>query len=193
MADYLDAPLVADPLCRFDCVPLVAGAEAIVLTAADRAPSGARVRAVVTSFNHDQQEGDGLSTGLGDAAGELWRASGVGPEDIDVAAVYDDYPVLVLVQLEELGFIQGGDAGALLRGPDGGTRPAVNTSGGMLSAGQAGAAGGLHGIVECARQLRGRRGEGQVAGARVAVAAASTVAIYRYGACAGAAVLEAAA
>jgi acetyl-CoA acetyltransferase len=191
MAEYLDAPLVADPLCRLDCVPLVAGAEAIVLTATSRSPSGVRVRGVVTSFNHDQQEGDGLSTGLAPAAGGLWRASGIDPADVDVVAVYDDYPVMVLIQLEDLGFIADGDARELLRGPELGARPAVNTSGGMLSAGQAGGAGGLHGVVECVRQLRGERGDGQVPGARTAVAASSTIAVYRYGACAGAVALEA--
>jgi acetyl-CoA acetyltransferase len=109
---------------------------------------------------------------------------------MDLAAVYDDYPVMVLAQLGELGLSPEPDAAALLDGQQRGARPAVNTSGGMLSAGQAGAAGTLHGLVECVRQLRGERGEGQVPGARTAVVSTATLAIYRYGGCAAAAVLE---
>ena len=68
MQEYLAAPLVADPLSRYDCVPVVAGAQAIVVTHPDRCPRGraaVRVRAHRASFNHDNQEGDGLATGIG--------------------------------------------------------------------------------------------------------------------------------
>jgi acetyl-CoA acetyltransferase len=69
-------------------------------------------------------------------------------------------------------------------------RLAVNTSGGQLSAGQAGAAGGLHGVVEAVHQLRGEAGERQVADARKALVAGYGMVCYRHGACAGATVLE---
>jgi acetyl-CoA acetyltransferase len=69
-------------------------------------------------------------------------------------------------------------------------RLVVNTSGGQLSAGQAGAAGGLHGIVELVEQLRGRAGARQVRNARLAVATGYGMVAYRYGASAGAVVLE---
>jgi len=192
MEEYLQAPMVADPLCLYDCVPLAAGAEAIVMTSAQNRLGGdrpLRIRSIGISFNHDHQEGDGLSTGLEEVATKLWEESGLGPAEIDVVSVYDDYPVMVLVQLEELGLIRNGDAAELLTAPGKG-RPAVNTSGGMLSAGQAGAGGGLHGLVECIRQLRGERGDGQVAGARTAVASCSTIALYRYGGCAAGTVLD---
>src|SRR6266849_7603236 len=86
MAEYLAAPLVADPLCRYDCVPVVAGAQAIVVARPDRAPRGrpgARVRAHRASFNYDNQQGDGLQTGICTFAIELWREAGVRPQDID--------------------------------------------------------------------------------------------------------------
>src|SRR4029453_18774577 len=54
MEDYLKAPLVADPLSRYDCVPVVAGAQALVIAHPDRVPRGrapVRVRAVRASFN----------------------------------------------------------------------------------------------------------------------------------------------
>ena len=64
MEEYLAAPLVADPLSRYDCVPVVAGAQAIIVARPDRAPKGrpgVRVRAHRASYNYDNQEGDGLA------------------------------------------------------------------------------------------------------------------------------------
>jgi acetyl-CoA acetyltransferase len=106
---------------------------------------------------------------------------------MDVVAVYDDYPCVVLVQLEDLGF---GAPDALLDAIAEGEL-ALNTSGGQLSAGQAGAAGGLHGLVEAVEQLRGRGGARQVAGARLALVTGYGMVAYRHGACANAVVLEA--
>jgi acetyl-CoA acetyltransferase len=191
--DYLSAPKVAYPLGLFDCPAPVAAAEALILTASERAPKGRRrveVRAIAASFDADVQEGEGLETGLALVAGELWAESGIGPRDVDVVELYDDYPVMVLVQLRDLGLIGDGDAEPLLRGP-GRSIQAVNTGGGLLCAGQAGAGGGLQAIVEAVRQLRGERGEGQVANARTALAAGYGMVLYRYAACSVAAVLEA--
>src|SRR5919198_739872 len=112
MEEYLGAPLVADPLSRYDCVPVVAGAQAIVIAHPDRCPRGrapVRVRAIRTSFNYDNQEGDGLRTGIITFADDLWQTAGVRPDDIDVASIYDDYPTMVLAQLNDLGMIAGND------------------------------------------------------------------------------------
>jgi acetyl-CoA acetyltransferase len=192
MADYLDAPVVADPLTLFDCVPIVVGADAVVVTAAERASRtpAVEVVALAASHNPDHQGGDGLRTGLAEAAAGLWEASGVGPADVDVAAVYDDYPVMVLVQLGDLGFMRDGDLERFAREALEGGRLPVNTSGGQLSAGQAGAAGGMHGLVEAVRQLRGEAGERQVEGARTALVTGYGMIAYRYGACSNAAVLQ---
>ena len=162
MEEYLAAPLVADPLSRYDCVPVVAGAQAIVIAHPDRCPRGrapVRVRAHRTSFNYDNQEGDGLATGISTFADELWRAAGVGPEDVDVASIYDDYPTMVLAQLNDLGMIPGNDLARFARREIGERRFPVNTWGGMLSAGQPGGpAGGLNGISEAVLQLQHRAG-----------------------------------
>lgn len=188
--DYLAAPVVAPPLGRYDCVPIVSGADAILVARARPSAPGARVRALRSSFNHDNQLGDGLSTGLGSLAAKLWDAAGFGPDDVDVACIYDDYPVMVLVQLEELGLIPGGDIRRFLRERLENERWPLNTSGGQLSAGQAGAAGGMHGLVEAVRQLVGQAGERQVPGARRAVVTGYGSVVYMHGGCAAAAALE---
>jgi acetyl-CoA acetyltransferase len=191
--DYLNARVVADPLCVYDCVPVVTGADAVIVCAADE-PTEAKaiaIRALAMSVNPDDQQGDGLRTGLADAADALWRDAGAGPDDMDVTMVYDDYPAMALVQLADLGYGKNGDVRALIHDQIATRNTPLNTSGGQLSAGQAGAAGGLHGVVEAVHQLRGEAGERQVAGARKALVAGYGMVAYRYGACAGATVLEA--
>ena len=150
-----------------------------------------RVRAHRASFNYDNQEGDGLATGISTFAGELWREAGVRPRDIDVASIYDDYPTMVLAQLNDLGMIPGNDLARFCRREIGERRFPLNTWGGMLSAGQPGGpAGGLNGISEAVLQLQHRAGERQVKDARLAVATGYGMTMYRYGGTAAAAVLE---
>jgi acetyl-CoA acetyltransferase len=184
LEEYLSAPLVSDPLCTYDCVPVVAGADALVLVGG---AEGIRIRALVARHNDDRHEGDGLRTGLASAAASLWEEAGVAPAEVEVLSVYDDYPVMVLVQLADLGY---GEPAGILEAIES-ARLVVNTSGGQLSAGQAGAAGGMHGVVEVVRQLRGCAGPRQVDGARIGVATGYGMVAYRFGACANAVVLEA--
>lgn len=191
--DYLGAPAVADPLGVYDCVPVVAGANALLLShadAVDRHAGCVRVRALQACHNPDGQEGDGLSTGLARIADRLFAQAALGPQDIDLWSVYDDYPVMSLVQLQDLGCFAAGDAQRFLRETVAGDRIALNTSGGQLSVGQAGTAGGLHGLVEAVRQLGGRCGPRQLARARTALVSGYGMVQYRYGMCANAAVLE---
>jgi acetyl-CoA acetyltransferase len=185
LEEYLAAPLVADPLCLFDCVPVVAGADALVVS---RSRAGVGIRALGVRHNFDLHEGDGLETGVSELAPELWSEAGVEPSEVDIVSVYDDYPAMALIQLADLGF---GDPHSVLAAI-GEQQLAVNTSGGQLSAGQAGAAGGVHGLVELVQQLRGRAGARQVPNARLGVASGYGMVAYRYGASAGAVVLEAA-
>lgn len=184
--EYLASPFVAEPLTKHDCVPIASGADAIVVSHGNE---GIRIRALVASFNDDDQESDGLRTGLAARAGDLWAAAGAGPSDVDLASVYDDYPAMALAQLADLGF--GEHRELVARIAD--RQLSVNTSGGQLSAGQAGAAGGMHGLLEVVQQLRGRAGERQVAGARLGLVSGYGMVLYRYGAAANAAVLERAA
>jgi len=191
LAEYLDGPVVADPLTVYDCVPVVAGADAIVVAAEERMGGTAvRIRALRALHNADDQEGDGLATGLRELRDGLWAEAEAGPDDLDVVAVYDDYTTMALVQLEDLGFAGDGDVGRLVVGRIVPRSLPVNTSGGQLSAGQAGAAGGMHGLVEVVTQLRGEADARQVEDARLGVVAGYGMVTYRFGACANAAVLE---
>jgi acetyl-CoA acetyltransferase len=138
MEEYLAAPMVADPLTRYDCVPVVAGAQAIIIAHPDRCPrdrARVQVRAIRNSFNWDNQEGDGLQTGISTFADELWQAAETRPEDIDVASIYDDYPAMVLAQLNDLGMIPDHDLATYARREIGERRVPINTWGGMMSAG----------------------------------------------------------
>lgn len=182
--DYLAAPLIADPLSRFDCVPVVSGANAIVIEAARDATSSPQVviRGVTARHNADLHEGTGLVTGLAQAAPVLWWQTGWRPEDITVLSVYDDYPAMVVAQLVDAGFLSRDhapdDLARLLHERD------LNSSGGQLSAGQCGAGAGLHGIVDAVTRLRAHE-----AGTR-AIATGYGMVANRYGACAGIAALE---
>ena len=185
LAAYLAAPFVADPLCRYDCVPVVSGADAVVLRAGE---TGIKIVALGARYNGDHQQGTGWPTGLKAIAPALWHEASAGPEAMDIISVYDDYPVMVLAQLDDLGFTGGEIARFTAEGLG---RLAVNTSGGQLSAGQAGAAGGLHGLVEAVIQLRHEAGDRQVPLASRAVVAGYGMVQYRYGMCANAVVLQA--
>jgi acetyl-CoA acetyltransferase len=94
---------------------------------------------------------------------DLYEQAGAGPQEMDFVQTYDDYPVISVMQLEDLGFCAKGEAPAFIRSHGftwDGSFP-LNTSGGQLSVGQAGAAGGSLGLVEALRQLtstaRGRQ------------------------------------
>ena len=116
-----------------------------------------------------------------------------GSEDVDLLETYDDYPVIAMLQMEALGFCPAGSAPAFVRRTaltvDGGGLP-HNTSGGQLSVGQAGAAGGFLGLVEAIRQVTGRALGQQVPNARRAAVGGYGMINYDRGLCAAAAVLE---
>jgi acetyl-CoA acetyltransferase len=85
-------------------------------------------------------------------------------EDIDFCEIYDDYPIAVMIQIEDLGYCKKGEGGKFVQAHDltyRGDFP-VNTGGGELSVGQAGLAGGFLHIVEALRQLRGEADGRQV-------------------------------
>ena len=100
-----------------------------------------------------------------------YNMAGLGPTDMDFAELYDCFSVVPMIEMEELGLCERGGAGAMVEA--GNTRIdgqlPINTHGGMLSHAHAGAAGGLFGIIEAVRQLRGQEGKRQVASHDVAL------------------------
>ncbi len=188
--DYISAQTVADPLCIYDCVPVVSGANAILVSDASSlasGPKGVRVKALASSYNFDGHEGDGLQTGMRSKSVELFAQAGISRDRIDVACIYDDYPVMTLVQLEDLGMFEAADIKSFIHD----SKLPLNTSGGQLSVGQAGTAGGMHGLVEAITQLTGKAGARQLAKADHALVSGYGMIEYRYGMCANAAILEA--
>jgi acetyl-CoA acetyltransferase len=112
---------------------------------------------------------------------EMYEQARLTPQDMDFAQLYDDYPVMEFIQLEGLGLCSPGKVADFLRTTDTtieGRFP-INTGGGQLSAGQAGASGGMIGVVEAVKQLRGEAGERQFACERGLVSGYGMVAFGR--------------
>lgn len=197
MEAYLAARAVAEPVHLFDCVMPCAGGEGFLVMAEDRARAlklpYARARAMGERHNAFQDDDQVLRGGWALYRDALYDAAGLGPGDIHMFQTYDDYPVIVMLQLEDLGFCGKGGAPEFVRRTpltfDGGGLP-HNTSGGQISAGQAGAAGGFLGLVEALRQLTVTGLPHAVPGARTALVSGYGMVNYDRCLCTSAAILE---
>jgi acetyl-CoA acetyltransferase len=166
--DYLTARLIADPIRLYDCVLPCTGADAVLLMSRARAGElglpGITILAGQSQNNYLPLEPFSMRTGAEKFSGQLFAEAGVGHSDLDFVQLYDDYPIMELIQLEDLGFAKKGDGGPFLEATDisrQGTLP-VNTGGGQLSCGQSGAGGGMIGMFEAVVQLLGQAGERQL-------------------------------
>ncbi|WP_293442750.1 thiolase family protein [Planktotalea sp.] len=196
LAQYMDGRMISDPISLFDCVMPCAGSEAFVMMREEMAVAKglpyARISATIERTNAFPDDPIQLRGGWAVDIDELWGMAGYGPEAIDVLQTYDDYPVICMMQFEDLGFCAKGEGGEFVRRHDltiGGGFP-HNTSGGQLSVGQAGAAGGYLGLVEAIRQVTGTAGPTQVEGAKRAAVSGFGVINYDRGLCSAAAVIE---
>ena len=192
---YLGARLVADPLRLFDCVMPCAGAEGFLVMREDEARrrglSFARILGAIERHNAFPEDPIQIRGGWEMDRDDLYAQAGVGPSDMDFLQAYDDYPVINFMQLEDLGFCPKGEAARFVRDNTftaEGSLP-FNTSGGQLSAGQAGAAGGHLGMVEAIRQLTGQSLSAPVPGVRVGLISGFGMINYDRGLCTGAAIL----
>jgi len=199
LEDYLAARPIADPIALYDCVMPCAGAEAfLVMREAEAEKRGlpfARLKGTIERHNAHADDPIQLRGGWTVDIDELYEMAQCGPGDIDLLQTYDDYPVISMMQIEDLGFCGKGEAPAFTRARDltiHGDFP-HNTSGGQLSAGQAGAAGGFIGLVEAIRQVTGMAEGTQVPGARRAMVSGFGMINYDRGVCSAAAILEGAA
>jgi acetyl-CoA acetyltransferase len=166
--DYFNARMIAEPLCLFDFCLECDGAVAVVTTTAERAKDlrhpPAYVRATANGGHGrwgqaitwmGMPDDEFASSGHRPVAKRLYEMAGCGPEDVDVALLYDHFAPMVLMQIEDYGFCDIGEGGAFvesgaIRWPNG-SLP-VNTHGGNLS--EAYIIGMTH-VKEAVEQIRG--------------------------------------
>jgi len=192
--DVLQSPVVANPLRLLDICATSDGGAAVVLTSMDYAerrrgkttPSPVRIRAISTvtprfpntllEMPHLATDSSGVlsapEVGFRDSIGRAaYEEAGIGPEDVDVAEVYDLSTALELDWYEHLQLCAPGDAEKLLR--DGvttlGGRVPVNPSGGLACFGEAVPAQAIAQVCEIALQLRGQATDRQVENASVGI------------------------
>jgi len=193
--EYLNARPIADPLRLFDCVMPCAGAEAFLVMSKTRARdlglSFVRVLSTCERHNAFPEDPIQMRGGWVLDRDQLFSRAGVRHEDVDLLQTYDDYPVISLLQMEDLGFCAKGEGPQFVRDHTftiDGTFP-HNSSGGQLSGGQAGAAGGFLGMTDAIRQLTGSALGAAVADAEVALVSGFGMINYDRGLCCGAAIL----
>jgi acetyl-CoA acetyltransferase len=196
MDEYLNARPISEPLRLFDCVMPCAGAEAFLVMSRRRAEAlrlpYARVRSTCERHNAFQEDAIQMRGGWVLDREQLFGTAGVEPADIGFVQTYDDYPVMSIIQLEDLGFCGKGEGPEFIRRhtfSTDGTFP-INTSGGQLSVGQAGCAAGFLGLVESIRQLTGRNLARPIPDVRFGIAVGFGMIAYDRGLCSGAAILS---
>jgi acetyl-CoA acetyltransferase len=193
--EYMAARAISDPIHLFDCVMPCAGGEAfLVMTEARARAQGLRYAVLRGSIERHNAFADDPVMERGGwlvDRDDLWAQAGARPEQVDFIQTYDDYPVIVMIQFEDLGFCGKGEAPAFVDSHDlrcVGDFP-NNTGGGQLSAGQAGAAGGFIGVTESLRQLTGQAGDRTVANASLGLVAGFGMVTYDRCLCTGAVLL----
>ena len=191
--DVRNSPVVSDPLRLLDICATSDGGAAIVVSSMDYARAHGnsdpvRVAGISTvtptfpdtvidlpyiatdSAGATARPDRGFKQSIGD---RVYTEAGLGPDDIDVAEVYDLSSALELDWYEQLGFCAEGEAEKLLN--DGvtsiGGRLPVNPSGGLGAFGEAVPAQAIAQVCELTWQLRGQADGRQVENARVGVTA----------------------
>src|SRR5262249_20596093 len=121
LSEYLNARMIADPLCLYDCDVYCDGSTALVLShadyAADSAVPAVRIEALgmAPPSRADYAQHIELQPGLR-AANQMWGRTDLRPADVDVAGLYDGFSILTLLWLEALRFCGQGESGAFVAG-----------------------------------------------------------------------------
>lgn len=166
----LESKMLATPVHAFESNMLADGGGAYLVTSAERAKRYAEtpVYLLGASGRHTHYtlaaEADMAHFSYEVAGKEAFEMAGLTPKDVQLAQIYDSYPVFVPMAMEGIGLLPPGEAGQFFlegNGAPGGTLP-VTTNGGMLSQGHTGAGGGFAIMLETIRQLMGKAGERQV-------------------------------
>ena len=163
---------IVKPLHLLDCCLISDGGVCLIVTTKDRAKDLKQPLVLMSgmgqAYTTQNMERDDWwyvphqKLALDDA----YKMAGVGPKDIDVAQLYDNFTLSVLLWFEHGGFCKVGESGSFVEGGRiqlGGELP-INTAGGNHS--ESYMEGWLH-LVEGVRQMRGACGERQVKGAEV--------------------------
>lgn len=164
---YHASKMIADPFRLYDCCLVTDGAVAVVVTSAERARDLRQRSVLIKGAAQSAPLGTGMASSFFDPeadlsprgasallASQLYRQAGVGPEDIDVAILYDHFAPMLMPIIEGLGFCGKGEAKDFIKNGNieiGGQLP-VNTNGGQLGEGYI---HGVNGIAEAVRQIRG--------------------------------------
>jgi len=185
--------MVADPLRLMDICATSDGGAALIVSSLEYAekigkgdaPRVAAISTTTPTFASSVVEMPDMATDSAAAAGveahafrstlplKAYEEAGIGPEDVDLAEVYDLSTALELDWIEDLRLAPRGEAAALLRAGDtaiGGKIP-VNVSGGLACFGEAVPAQALAQVCELTWQLRGEAGDRQVKDAKVGITA----------------------
>jgi acetyl-CoA acetyltransferase len=182
--DYLDSPVLADPIRRLDCDIPVDGVAAFVLTSAEKAKDLPHRPVYISGYASGSPTRprlplhwplDDLYETGGETARRLWAAAGVGPQDVDLPQLYDGFSPFVYLWLEVLGFCPVGEAHRFVQ--DGGIDSDSPTGLPVLSGGGALGNGRMHGIpqmLECYLQLSNRAGARQRDGVSIGLACHSS-------------------
>lgn len=161
--DVINSPIISTPLHRLDCCVITDGGGALIVTSATIAKRLKRPRVKVIGASHTIKTSNGgylmpTSTGALKTAPEALKEAGIKLSDIKYASIYDNFTIMVLMQLEDLGFCKKGQAGSfvaegnLISGQ--GALP-WNTDGGGLCNNHPSNRGGITKVIEAVRQLRG--------------------------------------
>lgn len=168
--DHQASRWVVEPFHLLDCCLISDGSVCVILTSAERAKDLAKPPVIIggmgqayTTRNMEREDWWYVPHQK-DALRRAFEMSGLGPQDIDVAQLYDNFTMSVILWLEHAGFCKPGEGGSFVENGRiqlGGELP-VNTAGGNLS--ESYMEGWLH-VVEGVRQVRGECGTRQVANA----------------------------
>jgi acetyl-CoA acetyltransferase len=186
MEEILNSPMVAYPIHLYQVCATSDGAAAVVVCSTDKAKKYTTKPIIVAGIGAScpQYPTPGFG-GFGSDFSEVpppnendagikstlmaYEQAGIGPEDLDLASVYDLTGAMEIQWYEDIGLCKAGEAEKLLR--EGATslggRIPVCTDGGCTSLGECIPAQALSETVEVVTQLRGDAGARQVEGARV--------------------------
>jgi|HigsolmetaGSP11D_1036233.scaffolds.fasta_scaffold01035_4 Acetyl-CoA acetyltransferase len=171
--DVLASPILSTPFHLFEVVSPCDGAIAFIVSRGEDASSITKTPVFIDgagyySTHYLLSDADllknGLVTPIKKAASIAFEMAGITTDNIDICGFYDCYTIAVILTIEDMGFCKKGEGGRFVEEHDltfKGDFP-VNTSGGQLSVGQPGDAGGMVNIVEVVRQLMGKAGERQI-------------------------------